>query len=87
MGLRSGFEKLLRLPPLRWIAGAVAIWRQVYGSMGTDPTYHPQRDEDRLAEARRIVALGDPAEVSKPPSAVDPDGRGDDKTISPQGFT
>ncbi len=42
--------------PLRWLASWVGIWRQVYGNMGTDPTYHPQRNEDRLAEARRIVA-------------------------------
>lgn len=82
MDLRSGFERLLKLPPIRWVAGGVAIWRQVYGSMGTDPTYHPQRDEDRLAEARRIVAMSDDAEASKPPTALDPNGRDDGETTS-----
>ncbi len=56
MGLRRGWNVLLETPPISWVASLVGIWRQVYGGMGTDPTYQPQRSEDRLAEARRIVA-------------------------------
>ena len=55
MDLGNSLSRLLRLPPISWVTSLVRIWREVYRGMDSDPTYHPQRGEDRLAEARRIV--------------------------------
>jgi hypothetical protein len=55
-----------RAPVVRQIVYWVSTLREVYGAFDIDPTYHPQRNEDRLKEAQRVSHIGDqPCDASK----------------------
>lgn len=59
MGLKGILRSLGRAPVLKHLLEWGNTLREVYGAFDIDPTYHPQRNEDRLKEAQRIARIGD----------------------------
>lgn len=77
MGFRGLVGSLGRVPVLRGILDWANTLREVYGAFDIDPTYHPQRNENRLKEAQRVARLGT--------KGSDKPGENPDDIIAPPG--
>lgn len=74
MGLRGVMGSLSRVPVFKQIVDWGKTLSDVYGAFDVDPTYHPQRNEDRLREAQRVARLGNrvPGGSEKKPEDANP---------------